>query len=110
MTKVKVELECLKDLLKREPIVKVVNELPDKATADLNYIYVVPKEGEGKDTKAYVLRPDRSGYDAIDLTPQLVNVVGEGYITVEKETHNENGDVTFTVKTNETLAFKALSS
>ena len=104
MTKVKVELECLKELLKREPIVKVVNELPDKETADLNYIYVVPKEGEGKDTKAYVLRPDRSGYDAIDLTPQLVNVVGEGYITVEKETLNENGDVTFTVKTNETLA------
>lgn len=104
MTKVKVELECLKDLLKREPIVKVVNELPDKETADLNYIYVVPKEGEGKDTKAYVLRPDRSGYDAIDLTPQIVNVLGEGYITVEKETLNENGDVTFTVKTNETLA------
>lgn len=104
MTKVKIELECLKDLLKREPIVKVVNELPDKETADLNYIYVVPKEGEGKDTKAYVLRPDRSGYDAIDLTPQVVNVLGESYITVEKETLNENGDVTFTVKTNETLA------
>lgn len=103
MTKVKVELECLKDLLKREPIVKVVNELPAKETADLNYIYVVPKEGEGKDTKAYVLRPDRSSYDAIDLTPQIVNVLGEGYITVEKETLNENGDVTFTVKTNETL-------
>lgn len=97
------ELDCLKDLLKREPIVKVVEELPNKETADLNYIYVVPKDGEGKDTKAYVLRPDRSGYDAIDLTPQLVNVVGEGYITVEKETLNENGDVTFTVKTNETL-------
>lgn len=104
MTKVKIELDCLKDLLKREPIVKVVEELPNKETADLNYIYVVPKEGEGKDTKAYVLRPDRSGYDAIDLTPQLVNVLGEGYITVEKETLNENGDVTFTVKTNETLA------
>lgn len=104
MTKVKMELECLKDLLKREPIVKVVEELPNKETADLNYIYVVPKEGEGKDTKAYVLRPDRSGYDAIDLTPQIVNVLGEGYITVEKETLNENGDVTFTVKTNETLA------
>lgn len=103
MTKVKIELDCLKDLLKREPIVKVVEELPNKETADLNYIYVVPKDGEGKDTKAYVLRPDRSGYDAIDLTPQLVNVVGEGYITVEKETLNENGDVTFTVKTNETL-------
>lgn len=104
MTKVKIELDCLKDLLKREPIVKVVNELPAKETADLNYIYVVPKEGEGKDTKAYVLRPDRSGYDAIDLTPQVVNVLGEGYITVEKETLNENGDITFTVKTNETLA------
>lgn len=103
MTKVKMELDCLKDLLKREPIVKVVEELPNKETADLNYIYVVPKEGEGKDTKAYVLRPDRSGYDAIDLTPQVVNVLGEGYITVEKETLNENGDVTFTVKTNETL-------
>lgn len=103
MTKVKVELECLKDLLKREPIVKVVSELPNKETADLNYIYVVPKDGEGKDTKAYVLRPDRSGYDAIDLTPQLVNVVGEGYITVEKETHNENGDVTFTVSTSPSL-------
>lgn len=104
MTKVKMELDCLKYLLKREPIVKVVEELPDKETADLNYIYVVPKEGEGKDTKAYVLRPDRSGYDAIDLTPQVVNVLGESYITVEKETLNENGDVTFTVKTNETLA------
>lgn len=97
------ELDCLKDLLKREPIVKVVEELPNKETADLNYIYVVPKDGEGKDTKAYVLRPDRSGFDTIDLTPQLVNVVGEGYITVEKETLNENGDVTFTVKTTETL-------
>lgn len=104
MTKIKVELECLKELLKREPIVKVVEALPEKETADLNYIYVVPKEGEGKDTKAYVLRPDRSGYDAIDLTPQVVSVIGEGYITVEKETLNENGDVTFTVKTNETLA------
>lgn len=97
------ELDCLKDLLKREPIVKVVEELPNKETADLNYIYVVPKDGEGKDTKAYVLRPDRSGFDTIDLTPQLINVVGEGYITVERETLNENGDVTFTVKTNETL-------
>lgn len=103
MTKVKIELDCLKDLLKREPIVKIVEALPDKETADLNYIYVVPRDGEGKDTKAYVLRPDRSGFDTIDLTPQLVNVVGEGYITVEKETLNENGDVTFTVKTNETL-------
>jgi hypothetical protein len=104
MTKVKVELDCLKDLLKREPIVKIVEELPDKETADLNYIYIIPKEGEGKDKKAYVLRPDRSGFDTIDLTPQVVSVLGEGYITVEKETLNENGDVTFTVKTNETLA------
>lgn len=104
MTKVKVELDCLKDLLKREPIVKIVEELPAKETADLNYIYIIPKEGEGKDKKAYVLRPDRSGFDTIDLTPQVVSVLGEGYITVEKETLNENGDVTFTVKTNETLA------
>ena len=104
MTKVKVELDCLKDLLKREPIVKIVEELPDKETADLNYIYIIPKEGEGKDKKAYVLRPDRSGFDTIDLTPQVVSVLGEGYISVEKETLNENGDVTFTVKTNETLA------
>ena len=104
MTKVKVELDCLKDLLKREPIVKIVEELPAKETADLNYIYIVPKDGEGKDKKAYVLRPDRSGFDTIDLTPQVVSVLGEGYITVEKETLNENGDVTFTVKTNETLA------
>ena len=104
MTKVKVELDCLKDLLKREPIVKIVEELPNKETADLNYIYIIPKDGEGKDKKAYVLRPDRSGFDTIDLTPQVVSVLGEGYITVEKETLNENGDVTFTVKTNETLA------
>lgn len=104
MTKVKIELDCLKDLLKREPIVKIVEELPAKETADLNYIYIIPKDGEGKDKKAYVLRPDRSGYDTIDLTPQIVSVLGEGYITVEKETLNENGDVTFTVKTNETLA------
>ena len=104
MTKVKIELDCLKDLLKREPIVKIVEALPDKETADLNYIYIIPKEGEGKDKKAYVLRPDRSGFDTIDLTPQVVSVLGEGYITVEKETLNENGDVTFTVKTNETLA------
>lgn len=103
MTKVKFELECLKKLLKRDSIVKIVNELPDKETADLNYIYIIPKEGEGKDKKAYVLRPDRSGFDTIDLTPQLVNVVGEGHITVEKETLNENGDVTFTVTTSSSL-------
>lgn len=106
MTKVKFELECLKKLLKRDSIVKIVNELPDKETADLNYIYIIPKEGEGKDKKAYVLRPDRSGFDTVDLTPQLVNVVGEGHITVEKETLNENGDVTFTVTTSS--SFKTL--
>lgn len=106
MTKVKFELECLKKLLKRDSIVKIVNELPDKETADLNYIYIIPKEGEGKDKKAYILRPDRSGFDTIDLTPQLVNVVGEGHITVEKETLNENGDVTFTVTTSS--SFKTL--
>lgn len=106
MTKVKFELECLKKLLKRDSIVKIVKELPDKETADLNYIYIIPKEGEGKDKKAYVLRPDRSGFDTIDLTPQLVNVVGEGHITVEKETLNENGDVTFTVTTSS--SFKTL--
>lgn len=99
MTKVKFELECLKKLLKRDSIVKIVNELPDKETADLNYIYIIPKEGEGKDKKAYVLRPDRSGFDIIDLTPQLVNVLGKGHISVEKEVLNENGDVTFTVTT-----------
>lgn len=104
MTRVKIDISCIKDMFKREPIVKIVEELPDKDSADLNYIYIVPKDGEGKDKKAYVLRPDRSGYDTIDLTPQIVDVVGEGYITVEKETLNENGDVTFTVKTNETLA------
>lgn len=51
MTKVKFELECLKKLLKRESIVKIVDELPDKETADLNYIYIISKEGEGKDKK-----------------------------------------------------------
>ena len=104
MTRVKIDISCIKDMFKREPIVKIVEELPDKDSADLNYIYIVPKEGEGKDKKAYVLRPDRSGYDTIDLTPQIVDVVGEGYITVERETLNENGDVTFTVKTNDTLS------
>lgn len=104
MTRVKIDISCIKDMFKREPIVKIVEELPDKDSADLNYIYIVPKDGEGKDKKAYVLRPNRSGYDTIDLTPQIVDVIGEGYITVEKETLNENGDVTFTVKANETLA------
>lgn len=104
MTKVKIDISCLKGLTNHKPIVKIVEELPDKETAELDYIYIIPKDGEGKDKKAYVLRPDRSGFDTIDLTPQIVNVVGEGYVTVERETLNENGDVTFTVKTNETLA------
>ena len=99
MTKVKVGLGCLMELLKKDPIVKIVGELPPKETAELNYIYLVPKDNAGQDKRAYVLRPDRSGYDAIDLSPQVIDVVGEGLITVKKEVHNENGDVTFTVTT-----------
>ena len=99
MTKVKVGLGCLLELLKKDPIVKIVSELPPKETAELNFIYLVPKDNAGQDKRAYVLRPDRSGYDAIDLSPQVIDVVGEGLITVNKEVHNENGDVTFTVTT-----------
>lgn len=99
MTKVKVGLGCLLELLKKDPIVKIVSELPPKETAELNFIYLVPKDNVGQDKRAYVLRPDRSGYDAIDLSPQVIDVVGEGLITVKKEVHNENGDVTFTVTT-----------
>ena len=99
MTKVKVGLGCLLELLKKDPIVKIVSELPPKETAEFNFIYLVPKDNAGQDKRAYVLRPDRSGYDAIDLSPQVIDVVGEGLITVKKEVHNENGDVTFTVTT-----------
>lgn len=99
MTKVKVGLGCLLELLKKDPIVKIVSELPPKETAELNFIYLVPKDNAGQDKRAYVLRPDRSGYDAIDLSPQVIDVVGEGLITVKKEVHNENGDVMFTVTT-----------
>lgn len=99
MTKVKVGLGCLLELLKKDPIVKIVSELPPKETAELNFIYLVPKDNAGQDKRAYVLRPDRSGYDTIDLSPQVIDVVGEGLITVKKEVHNENGDVTFTVTT-----------
>ncbi len=99
MTKVKVGLGCLLELLKKDPIIKIVSELPPKETAELNFIYLVPKDNAGQDKRAYVLRPDRSGYDAIDLSPQVIDVVGEGLITVKKEVHNENGDVTFTVTT-----------
>ena len=106
MTKVKVGLGCLMELLKKDPIVKIVGELPPKETAELNYIYLVPKDNAGQDKRAYVLRPDRSGYDAIDLSPQVIDVIGEGLITVKKEVHNENGDVTFTVSTSP--SFQAL--
>lgn len=99
MTKVKVGLGCLLELLKKDPIVKIVSELPPKETAELNFIYIVPKDNAGQDKRAYVLRPDRSGYDAIDLSPQVIDVIGEGFITVKKEVHNENGDITFTVTT-----------
>lgn len=102
MTKVKFELECLKKLLKRESIARFVDSLPDKATAELNYIYLVPSEN-GRGKKAFVLRPDRTGFDAVDLSSQNVNVVGEGYITVEKQV-TEGGVDTFTVKTNESLS------
>lgn len=102
MTKVKFELECLKKLLKRESIARFVDSLPDKDTAELNYIYIVPSEN-GRGKKAFILRPDRSGFDAVDLSSQNVNVVGEGYITVEKQV-TEGGVDTFTVKTNESLS------
>lgn len=102
MTKVKFELECLKKLLKRESIARFVDSLPDKATADLNYIYIVPSEsGMGK--RAFVLRPDRSGFDAIDLSSQSVNVEGDGYVSVQRQT-TEDGVDTFTVTTNESLS------
>lgn len=99
MTKVQVGLGCLLEVLKKDPIVKIVSELPPKETAELNFIYLIPKDNAGQDKRAYVLRPDRSGYDSVDLSPQVIDVVGEGLITVKKEVHNENGDVTFTVTT-----------
>lgn len=100
MAKVRIDFECLKELIKDEPLLKLVDELPSKETASPNYIYLL---NNAEDKKAYVLKPDRSGYESIDLSPQLINVLGEGYITVDKETLNENGDVTFTVKADETL-------
>ena len=100
MAKVRIDFECLKELIKDEPLLKLVDELPSKETASPNYIYLL---NNTEDKKAYVLKPDRSGYEFIDLSPQLINVLGEGYITVDKETLNENGDVTFTVKADETL-------
>lgn len=99
MTKVQVGLGCLLEVLKKDPIVKIVSELPPKETAELNFIYLIPKDNAGQDKRAYVLRPDRSGYDSVDLSPQVIDVIGEGFITVSKEVHNENGDVTFTVTT-----------
>ena len=100
MAKVRIDFECLKELIKDEPLLKLVDELPSKETTSPNYIYLL---NNAEDKKAYVLKPDRSGYESIGLSPQLINVLGEGYITVDKETLNENGDVTFTVKANETL-------
>ena len=100
MAKVRIDFECLKELIKDEPLLKLVDELPSKESASPNYIYLL---NNATDKKAYVLKPDRSGYESIDLSPQLINVLGEGYITVDKETLNENGDVTFTVKADETL-------
>lgn len=100
MAKVRIDFECLKELIKDEPLLKLVDELPSKESASPNYIYLL---NNAEDKKAYVLKPDRSGYESIDLSPQLINVLGEGYITVDKETLNENGDVTFTVKADETL-------
>lgn len=100
MAKVRIDFECLKELIKDEPLLKLVDELPSKESASPNYIYLL---NNATDKKAYVLKPDRSGYEFIDLSPQLINVLGEGYITVDKETLNENGDVTFTVKADETL-------
>lgn len=103
MTKVQVGLGCLLEVLKKDPIVKIVSELPPKETAELNFIYLIPKDNAGQDKRAYVLRPDRSGYDSVDLSPQVIDVIGEGFITVSKEVHNENGDVTFTVTTSPSL-------
>lgn len=100
MAKVRIDFECLKELIKDEPLLKLVDELPSKETASPNYIYLL---NNTEDKKAYVLKPDRSVYEFIDLSPQLINILGEGYITVDKETLNENGDVTFTVKADETL-------
>ena len=103
MTKVQVGLGCLLEVLKKDPIVKIVSELPPKETAELNFIYLIPKDNAGQDKRAYVLRPDHSGYDSVDLSPQVIDVIGEGFITVSKEVHNENGDVTFTVTTSPSL-------
>lgn len=98
MTRIKVDIGCLAKLLKKEPIVKLVEELPDRETAELNYIYVVPKDTEGSDKRAYVLRPNRDKWDTIDLTPKEISVVGADLITVDEEVTNENGDTTFTVR------------
>jgi len=100
MTQLRIDFECLKELIKDEPLIKLVDELPSKESAGLSYIYLL---NSTENKKAYLLKPDRSEYEFIDLSPQLINVLGEGYITVDKETLNENGDVTFTVKADETL-------
>lgn len=102
MTKVKVGLGCLLELLKKDPLVKLVEELPSKESAELNVIYMIPKQ-QGDSKRAYVLRPDKSGFDAIDLSPQVVNVVGEDLIDVSKEEINSKGETIFTVKASQKL-------
>lgn len=103
MTRIKVDIGCLAKLLKKEPIVKLVEELPDRESAELNYIYVVPKDLEGQDKKAYVLRPNRDKWDTIDLTPKEISVVGADLIAVDEEVTNENGDTIYTVRQSEAL-------
>lgn len=102
MTKVKVGLGCLLELLKKDPLVKLVEELPSKESAELNVIYMIPKQ-QGDSKRAYVLRPDKSGFDSIDLSPQVVNVVGEDLIDVSKEEINSKGETIFTVKASQKL-------
>lgn len=102
MTKVKVGLGCLLELLKKDPLVKLVEELPSKESAELNVIYMIPKQ-QGDNKRAYVVRPDRSGFDTIDLSPKEVNVVGEDLIDVAKEEINSQGETVFTVKASQKL-------
>lgn len=102
MTKVKIGMGCLLELLKKDPLVKLVEELPSKESAELNVIYMIPKQ-QGDSKRAYVLRPDKSGFDSIDLSPQVVNVVGEDLIDVSKEEINSKGETIFTVKASQKL-------
>lgn len=102
MTKVKIGMGCLLELLKKDPLVKLVEELPSKESAEFNVIYMIPKQ-QGDSKRAYVLRPDKSGFDSIDLSPQVVNVVGEDLIDVSKEEINSKGETIFTVKASQKL-------